>query len=283
MLLKFKTGRGSNNKDRVVVDPRSLMLAPFLDIWNNDQTVTKDYANDLLCYIHLISQLDPEAPFYNASYDEVKLLAKSQIFRNMEHQFNEEEEIVIQNALDVYIKDNEVAEERMLQVYDRKLDEMRLELEVKKVEITRNVNTMTSAVTYTTNAKIITSVMKEIGEILQIKEDLRVQIENARAKGDKRIKGQRDPSFLEKQLNKSLSDERARKSEQANSGAAPGGGDDYTTGPQVHRQEQPDVQEDGSEPQNAQAGSQKALPAAGRVNKTKYRKAPATASEDEEF
>ena len=60
-LLKF-----IKTQYRVEVEPRSLMLAPFLDIWNNDQTETKDYANRFLTYIHIIAQIDPETPFYNS-------------------------------------------------------------------------------------------------------------------------------------------------------------------------------------------------------------------------
>lgn len=282
-LLKFIKGVGLNGKSRVVVDPKSLMLAPLLDIWNNDQTETKDYANDLLCYIHIVSQLDPAAPFYKSSFDEVKFLAKSQIFRNMEHQFREEEEIFIQNALEVYLKDNEESEERMLQVYDKKIDEMRLELDAKKIEITKNIDPITGKVTYSTNAKMITDVMKEIGNILKIKDELEAQIENSRAKGQSRIKANREPSFLEKQLQKSQSDARARE---AASAAASGTATDAEYGGQessLHRQTQQPVQGDGSESQESEASRQRSLPEARKTNRRKYAKAERTSESDEEF
>lgn len=280
-LLQFKQSHSVNGKSRVVVDPKSLMLAPFQDIWNSDQSETKDYANDILCYVHIVSQLDAAAPFYNSSFDEVRFLAKSQIFRNMEHQFSEEEEIMIQNALDVYIKDNEMSEERMLQVYNKKIDEMRLELEVKKVEITRNVDSMTNKVTYSTNAKMITDVMKEIGNILKIKEDLKVQIENARASGDKKIRANRNPSFLEKQLMKSQSDARARE-ESAQPGAAPGSYNDSPNS-DVHRPEQQEIQGNGSEPQTAEEAGPKLIEAPKRSYRRKQAAQDEAPDIDEEF
>src|SRR5262245_55443175 len=204
-LMKF-----IKSKWQVEVDPRTLMLVPFLDIWNSDQTENKEYANKMLCYIHLISQIDPIAPFYNSDPDEVVFLAKSQIFRNMEHLFTEEESILIDNAVEIYIKSNEVVEERLVRGYNDKIDEMRLELARKKFEIIKNSDKLTGKVTFSSNSKIITDTMEAIGDIIKVKLIIEDRLRSVK-EGDKRIKGQRKPSFLEEKMIKLREDERARE------------------------------------------------------------------------
>jgi hypothetical protein len=273
-LLKFL-----KTKFRVEVDTKSLMLAPFLDIWNNDQTDTKDYANQILAFVHLVAQIDPDAPFYKSDKDEVRFLAKSQVFRNMSHEFTEEEEILIQNAIDVYIKANEVPEERMLRVFINKIDEMRLEIDRKKFEIVKNTNTATGVVSFASNAKTITDSMKSIDDILDVKEQLENRLKNAKS-SDKRVKGQRDPSFLEKELMKSQSDEQIRKA--ARDEAASGGQTQQSNGGD-DRPEQPEVSGDGTAPDRTKTSSVRGFLPAGKTNRRTQKEEPEAAGINEEF
>lgn len=273
---------------RVEVDPKSLMLAPLLDIWNNDQSVTKDYANKLLTYVHIVSRIDPDAPFYNSDPGEVPFLAKSQIYRNIEHQFTQEEELLIDQAIEVYIKANEIVDERLLKTYSDKLDQMRLELGLKKFEIVRNKNGLTGVVTFASNSKIITDSMKDIDKILDVRDALQERLDNAKS-SKARYKADRKPSFLETQLAKVQNDAREREAaaaaeseqseetlrediEEATSAQDSNGG-----------HEQQDVQDNGTKSQQEKRGNIKAFLPAGRSEKGKPKKKKASSGVDEEF
>jgi hypothetical protein len=196
-LLQFIQSKG-----RVLVDPKSLILAALNDIWNYDESPDKDLANKMLTYMALVAQIDPSLPFYGSDHEEVRYLAKSQVFRAMDYQFTEEEEIMIENAIDVYIKENEMADERMLQTINRKIDEMRKEIDTQTMEVVRNVNNVSGAVTFATNFAIITKAMREIDPILDVRDNLIVRLETAKSKGNRRVKADRRPSFLETQMEK---------------------------------------------------------------------------------
>lgn len=191
-LMKF-----DRRKRRVEVDPKTLLLAPLNDIWNLDSSDYKDNANKMLAYVHLICRLDPEAPFYNSDPGEITFLAKKEIYGNFEYEFNVEAELLITEACLAYTKANEIIEERVYHDLCDKIDEIRKKIAITKVEIIRNENPGTGAVTFTSNGAIVTKLISELDAMIEIKDSMWNKLRNARV-NEQKVKGQREPSFLEK-------------------------------------------------------------------------------------
>ena len=269
-LMKFtRRTRG------VEVDPTTLMIASLLDIWNNDQSDIKGQANKYLAFVHLMSQLDFEAPFFNASEEELTPLCKNEIFRNPDFMFEEADKILVDNAILMYQKANEIPEERLYHDYIRKIDEIRNKIANTPVEIVRNVNSLSGAVTFASNGKIISDLMKELDNMVAIKDEMYNKLRNARVT-DKKVKGQRNPSFLEK---KHMEGQYGNiPGQQSNSGAAEASGE-----ADIRGQEQSEVRADGSESAETQAASKGTGKARKRINQRKRETPLLTAGKNEEF
>lgn len=238
-LMKFiRSGK------KVEVDPTTLLIAALLDIWNSDQSFGKEYSNKMLSYVHLISRIDPLAPYYNEDPDDVVPLAKNEIFGDPLFVFTENEQIMIENAVMYYCKGNEIIEERIYRDFCDKIDEIRKKIRDTKVEIVKNTDTVKNHVTFTSNGAIISKLMKELGDMIKIKDDMYSVMRNART-AETKIKGARKPSFLEDQL---IKNEYSTEQFGDTSSSGPTTGESS----EVHRQEQSIVHQPRTESQESE-------------------------------
>lgn len=189
-MLKF-----SMSSHRITVDPKSLMIAELRDIYDSDTDLLKRQAVNILTYVHLASQIDPEAPYFSAREDEVQELVAMDVWGR---EWKTTQSI---DGFDVLIEAYRLAyekpENRMVQTFNHKLDQLHDMLANVRPEIEKSVNQKTGSFNYVTNTKAIMQVMKDLDEVMDAKEQLEERIKNKR-NSEVKIRGQKKESFLEK-------------------------------------------------------------------------------------
>ena len=187
-MLKFTIAEG-----KVIVDP----LHASLDIVKK---VTNKYKTDavaVLTYIHLMSRIDPSAPFFTAQQDELQELVKRQLFTDT--QWKKLNKKQLSAWVEEYKKMYEPPEVRAVNIFNEKIDQIQRLIKDTEPEII--VNTSTSGVTtFASNLKIITDTMKELETLLTAKEKLEAKIRKETTLG--KMRAGKTPSMLEKKMMK---------------------------------------------------------------------------------
>jgi hypothetical protein len=182
----------SREKNRVTVDAYALMIDEIRAIWEKDRTRIKDKATELISYVHLSSQIDPEAPFFSSKEDEVKALVAQNIWRNAPPRNLEQYDDTITAYQDVY----ETAGVRILKSFTLKIDEIKDLIDDEKPKIEENYNEKSGATTFATNIKIITSAMREINGLMDEQEKLEQRLKRQDLQAISTL-GEKKPSRLE--------------------------------------------------------------------------------------
>jgi hypothetical protein len=184
------------SKGRITVDPKSLFIAPLLKIWNDDETPTKDQANALLAYIHLVSQLDPEAPYFTASALEIRALVKKQLFGDPDFVFDEPLNDLLEYAIIEYQRAYEDASHRAVRIYRQKIDEIITEIGQKKPQIVQTQG-IKGQIIFVSNVDFINKAMKELPNLIAVMEGLEEKVKRM-SKNDIQIRGGKRQSILTK-------------------------------------------------------------------------------------
>jgi uncharacterized protein YyaL (SSP411 family) len=193
-MLKFDTTRG-----KVSVSPSSLLLTELKEIWENDKSETKERATDILTYIHLISQIDAEAPFAQASYSEVEELSARNTWPAQRHRALAvvrwlKRYYQIDDRAAAYRKAFETADRRSVRIFDKKIDQ--LEETIDKTDPIIIKNDDKGKISFSSNMPIITSTMKELSKLMDERDILNAKI--LRKMGDERqIMGSKKESLME--------------------------------------------------------------------------------------
>lgn len=167
---------------KVMVDAKTLMLEPLLRIYNDDPSPTKDQANRYLAYIHLVSQIDPEAPYFRSSHLEVRALAKRQLFRDENFDFGVALNEFLEATILEYQKAFEDADARAERIFDKKIDQIIAEIDLKQPEIVRTSG-IKGQVIFVSNVDLINKAMKSLPELLKIRDELRAKIKKLNKDG----------------------------------------------------------------------------------------------------
>lgn len=190
-MLKFDL-----SSHRIVVDPKSLMISELRECYDNDPDPLKRGAIDVLSYVHLVSQIDPSAPYFSAREDEVETLAAIDIFGR-----DYDKRLVILDSFltltQAYQKAFEKPENRIVKTFNHKLDQLQDMLADVKPEIQKSINGKTGTFTFVSNTRAIMQVMKDLDEVMDAKEQLEERIKDKRLK-EVKIRGNKKESFLEK-------------------------------------------------------------------------------------
>lgn len=160
---------------KVSVDAKTLMLEPLLRIYNDDKSPTKDQANRYLAYIHLVSQIDHEAPYFRSSHLEVRALAKRQLFRDENFDFGVSLNEFLEKAIQDYQEAYEDSDSRAERIFNKKIDQMIKEIDRKEPEIVRTSG-IKGQVIFVSNVDLINKAMKSLPDLLQIRDELRAKI-----------------------------------------------------------------------------------------------------------
>lgn len=194
-MLEFKF-----ESKRVIVDAKTMMIAGISTIWEDDDTKTKETASKLLTYVHLVSQLDAKAPYFQSSFDEVRMLVKKDLFGDMDFAFPEDLDLLLENTIEEYQKAYEPPEYRMRRMFIKKIDQTRNIIEDTDPEIVKSVSR--GQTTFSSNFSILQKMMGELDSMFEDKEKLEARIKK-QASAEMMIRGEKKISLLEQRLNKS--------------------------------------------------------------------------------
>lgn len=178
---------------RVMVDAKSLMIRELNDIYYG--TEDKGYATDVLSYIHLVSQIDADAPYFSAREDEVTELVARDIWgKDYTHKVDVS---TFDDCVAAYLTAFDKPEYRMLRVFNTKIDQFQTMLEDTKPEIEKSINMKTGTFTFASNTRAMTQVMKEINNLIDERDALLERIKQTQTK-EAKVWGGRKQSILDK-------------------------------------------------------------------------------------
>lgn len=201
---------------RVTIDPMSLTLEPLRLLWVADKSKIKEDAVMHLTYIHIVSQIDPDAPFSKSDPNDISALARKEIFGDFGYtfsgKFNEKfmEETVVSYQLAF-----ETAEECAVRTFNKKI--YQIQKKIDETDIIIKESTIRGATTFVSNFTIINKMMQDLTKITKARDELEASIVRGSSRGD--VKGQRKLSFLEKRrrdMNKVREDVGDDESEEEN-------------------------------------------------------------------
>jgi len=181
---------------RVQIDPLSITIEPLAELWEQDLSSDKHTATKVLTYIHLVSQIDKDAPYFSSAPGEVRLLVRQDQFGSYDHSFGDKEDFV-EKCVTMYQKAFEEPEFRAVRVLNAKIDETQELIDTTKVKIT--TTTIKGSVAYTSNFSILKDMMLNLVKISKTKEELMASIEKQKSAGVV-VRGGKHLSFLEKEL-----------------------------------------------------------------------------------
>lgn len=182
---------------KVRIKAKSIIIDALNRIWEADKTEEKEEATKYLTYVHLVSQIDPEAPYYRSAFDEVRILAKRDIWKNYDHTFEEGEEEILEEAIDQYRNAYESVGNRTVRIFDSKIDQIRNVIDDTMPVITPS--TVRGVTTYASNFPILNKMMQELTNLMDTKEALEARV-NKKVSEDGTVRAGRSLSLVEKKL-----------------------------------------------------------------------------------
>lgn len=187
-MLKFRADR-----HRVVIDGLTLLVGPLRDFYYSQSD--DGAATDVLSYVHLVAQVDPDAPYFQARMDEVYILAAKGIWG-----LNYEERIKLDDydhLVDAYVEAFDKPEVRLLRVYNHKIDQIQDMIEKTDPQIEKSTNLKIGTFTYVSNTEKLSKMMRELGPIMDQRDEIVERVKQTREK-DKKIRGGKTESYLER-------------------------------------------------------------------------------------
>ena len=148
----------------------------FKKIRKGDKSRTKERSTQILAYIHIISQLDPEAPFIDSDPSEVRELARRNIL-GQDGEFTAREKELIEEGLDIYYQQYDSPPRKAKRVFRKKIYEMIATLETTKPEITKSTTTAGTTV-FASNNKLIKDTMEGINTLWDEEDKIEARLKN---------------------------------------------------------------------------------------------------------
>lgn len=181
---------------RIRVKPETLMLAKLRDIYEADDSPNKGLATDILTYVHIAAQIDETAPFFGAREDEIKELAKMNVWHGRECPFDL---AMVDAAIDEYRKSKEVGEMRILKIFNRKIDQIQDRIDAVTPQIVEKTDARGNFTGFASNMGMITKVMAELNPLLDEKDKL-VQRMKKQSEAEKTFRAGKKQNLLERRL-----------------------------------------------------------------------------------
>lgn len=195
MALKFTLHQG-----KVLPDPNTELIEEFQDIIQygkkKDDT---DLSNRMLLYVFWCCDLTDDNPFRDLDYrlkEEQALNRCLKSYKGNKKTFTKTEMSLIEAAMDAYNFFNENSLERVANAYDRKIDELRSDLDGMRLEIHHVTNPDTGEVIrIVSNEKIIDNIAKQIVDLAGYK--LRALEAAKKIENKGRVRGDKGSSLIE--------------------------------------------------------------------------------------
>lgn len=192
-MLTYKNGR-------IEVKPTDLLIRTFLEAYAQDTSETKDEAHKLFAFIHLRSQIDPEAPFFRVSHFEIHPICKYEIYKDRDYDWSDS--IYTEEQALEMVKEYQFAfstpGDRMLKSFDKKIDEMRKLADDTKPKISESKNDKTGKIEFTTNTTMIANTLLSVDKLMEARDKMVAKLKNQEDSGT--VRGQQEPSLLEQRL-----------------------------------------------------------------------------------
>jgi oligoribonuclease NrnB/cAMP/cGMP phosphodiesterase (DHH superfamily) len=154
-------------KERIVTDAKFFLFKPFVDIWEWDKSERKDKAHAMLRFIFLLCDITEECQLKDVAFSKREAEALFHAYKDKNYKFTKKERALVEAGVACYIKYNESAEERLLDEFDHKAEELRGKLEDTMPEAITNVNN--GVTTFVSNSEIITRALKELDTVKKSK------------------------------------------------------------------------------------------------------------------
>lgn len=181
---------------RIRVKPQTLMLAKLRDVYEADDSPNKELATDVLTYLHIAAQVDENAPFFGAREDEIRELAKMNVWHGRDCPFDL---AMVEPALEEYKKSKEVGEMRILKIFNRKIDQIQDRIDKVEPQIIEKLGKEGQTIGFATNMGMITKVMAELNPLLDEKDKL-VQRMKKQSEAEKTFRAGKKQNLLERRL-----------------------------------------------------------------------------------
>lgn len=198
-MLKF-----NHDTRRVTVDPKTVIIQNLGIIWDNDSSKGKEKSTKLLTYIHLVSQIDEEAPYYTSAYNEVGPLAKRDLYGNYEHDFTKEYgddfDDFLEESIAQYQQAYETVDHRSYRSIIRKIDQTRELIDSTDPQLKESI--VRGAVTYASNFAILNKMIQELGPLQDAADEMRARMKKAKAKEEGVMRAGKKRSIMEERLRK---------------------------------------------------------------------------------
>lgn len=163
-------------KEEIVIDAKFLMFKEFTNVWNYDKTKTKKKSHSLLFFVYLLCDLTQENPLRDVDPDKRETEAKFRAFKDKNKKFTDKEYELLKDAVKRYIKLNTTPEERLLNAFDKKAEELSTKL--ASVVPETETNTDNGVVSFVSNSDIITDALTKLSIIRKNREALVSMIKN---------------------------------------------------------------------------------------------------------
>jgi hypothetical protein len=190
-MLKFQVYNG-----KVCIDPSIVLLEEFSNILAyGKKKKNEDLANRMLLYVFFCCDLTEDNFMRDLDYRLKPEQALSRAFAGAIKKLDDEQQDLIDAAIDAYNFFNETSAERAVLAIDKKIDEARTTLENTEVEIVRNTKE-SGEVSFASNNKILGELAKDIGNLMTLK----LNVMNAAKKMENtgRVRGGKGSSLLER-------------------------------------------------------------------------------------
>jgi hypothetical protein len=182
-MIKFRIENG-----KLELDPKILLIDCFSKIYSWDIENIR-----YIKYVFFVKDIEEDNPFAHLDPEDKIWYAKRECFRNSEHEFSEEEIPVIEEAMELYEKGNEFAQNRLVHTYDKTIDLMRKQLEAVPPELIRQIDT-NGKVLFVDNFKVHADCLINIGKIEKAKEETMARVRKEREKGE--VRGDKEIGIL---------------------------------------------------------------------------------------
>ncbi len=158
MALQFKF-----EKEKIVLDAKFFMVKEFVDIWKYDRSKNKEKAHKLLYFIFLLCDIGEDNPLSMVEVKKREEEAKFRAFHDKSKKFTKKETSLLEGAIPIYIELNMTIEERLLEVFDIKAEELKVLLENTTPETVENEDN--GVISFVSNSKLITDALNKLSII----------------------------------------------------------------------------------------------------------------------
>jgi hypothetical protein len=191
-MLKFTT-----KGDSVILDKNILLTEEFTSILEHyKKAKNPDKGLKVLLYVYLCCDMSEDNFMKDLDFRQKPQQATLRCFKDAKHKFTAKEQELVDAAIDAYSFFNETAGDRAELAIDKKIDEARIKLEETELEIVRNTNDASGAVSFSSNNKILSEIAKDIDALMSLK--LKIRETASKIKNTGRVRGDKGSSLIER-------------------------------------------------------------------------------------